>query len=88
MYRPSQDCSEGYGHAVSIHKIIGIDPDRYIEAEVSKILPQWSRNVVANHTLNSWDNLIVIDGMRKAFKYRLPGAPKRALSPTCISATT
>ena len=69
IYRPSQDCSEGYGHAVSINKIIRIDPDRYIEAEVSKILPQWSRNVVATHTLNSCDNLIVIDGMMKTFKF-------------------
>lgn len=77
MYRPSQDCSEGYGHAIAINKIICIDTDRYIEAEVSKILPQWSSNVVANHTLNSCENLTVIDGMMKTFKGTIPGVSKR-----------
>jgi hypothetical protein len=76
MYRPSQDCSEGYGYAVSMNKIIRIDPERYIETEVSKILPQWTRNVIANHTLNSCDNLIVIDGMMKTFKFTIPGMSK------------
>jgi hypothetical protein len=72
-YRPSQDCSEGYGHAVSINKIIHIDPDKYLETEVSKMLPQWSRNVIATHTLNSCDGLTVIDGMIKTLKFTIPG---------------
>jgi hypothetical protein len=65
IYRPAQDCSERYGYAISINKVDQLTPDRFVETEVSKILPQWSKNIIATHTLNEVDGLTVIDGMLK-----------------------
>ena len=63
FYRPAQDCSRRYGYAISINRILCINPTEYEEKEVSKILPHWRRNLVANHTLNYMEGLTVIDGL-------------------------
>ena len=71
LYRPAQDCSKGYGYAISINKINHIDPDKFVETEVSKILPQWSKNVSGTHTLNNAAELTIIDGLVKVTKPNL-----------------
>ena len=60
-YRPAQDCSARYGHAISINKVLRLDTDAYEEIEVAKILPEWSADVLATHTINSVDDLTVVD---------------------------
>jgi hypothetical protein len=61
LYRPAQDSSRHYGYAISINRIARLDRDQFAEEEVSKILPRWKKNVIATHTLNSADELTVID---------------------------
>jgi hypothetical protein len=68
LYRPAQDCSKNYGYAISLNKIIHLAPDKFMETEVSKILPCWFKNLIATHTLNSVEGLTVIDGMLKPRK--------------------
>lgn len=60
-YRPAQDCSTRYGHAVSINRIVELNPEAYEEVEVDKIVPDWGRHVEGVHTLNEADGMTVID---------------------------
>lgn len=62
LYRPAQDCSSQYGHAIALNKIEKLDTASYAETQVSKILPAWDRNLTGTHTLNSNGGLTVIDG--------------------------
>ena len=61
LYRPSQDSSRHYGYAITINRILRLTPHEFVEEEVSKILPQWGKNVLATHTLNICDDLTVVD---------------------------
>jgi hypothetical protein len=61
-YRPAQDCSRRYGYSIVIHKIVRWNTQEYQEVEVSKVLPQWSKNLVGTHTLNHCEGLTVVDG--------------------------
>lgn len=62
-YRPSQDCSQRYGGAICINQIQVITPTEYREKETARILPEWRRDLIANHTLNSVEGMTVIDGL-------------------------
>jgi hypothetical protein len=61
FYRPAQDCSVRYGYAVSINRIVRLDPETYEEVEVDKIIPDWSPSVAGVHTFNRAGNMTVID---------------------------
>jgi hypothetical protein len=64
LYRPAQDCSTRYGGSITINRIVRLDLEGYKEMEVSKILPDWQPNLIATHTINSVDQLIVMDAKR------------------------
>jgi hypothetical protein len=72
-YRPAQDCSQRYGYAVSINKVLRLDADAYEETEVAKLLPNWSRDLRATHTLNSVDALTIVDCEVRRPRIRLRG---------------
>lgn len=61
LLRPAQDCSRHYGYAVSINRILRLDPEMYEEVEVDKIVPDWGPAVTGVHTFNSVGDLTVID---------------------------
>ncbi|HEY2962818.1 MAG TPA: hypothetical protein VGJ37_10410, partial [Pyrinomonadaceae bacterium] len=61
LYRPAQDSSQRYGYAMTINRIVRLTPDDFVEQEVSKILPQWRKDLRGTHTLNICENLTVID---------------------------
>jgi hypothetical protein len=61
FYRPAQDCSKHYGYAVSINRIVRLDPEVYEEVEVEKIVPKWGPEVAGVHTFNLAGNMTVID---------------------------
>jgi hypothetical protein len=61
LYRPSQDCSVSYGHAITLNKVCCLNPDEYRERQVDRILPQWRRGIHGVHTLNSAGKLTVVD---------------------------
>lgn len=69
LYRPAQDCSKGYGYAISINKITRLDPCEFRETEVSKILPNWAENLVSTHTFSACEGLTVVDGATGVRKY-------------------
>ena len=61
LYRPAQDCSKHYGYAMTINRVLRLGTDEYREEAVSKILPRWRKGLVSTHTLNTCDELTVID---------------------------
>ena len=61
LYRPAQDSSARYGYAISINRIIHINAEMFCEEEVSKIVPNWRKDLIGTHTLNTSDNLTVTD---------------------------
>jgi len=67
-YRPAQDCSRRYGYSIAIQKVVRWDFGNYEEVEVSKILPEWSRNLVGTHTLNHSEGLTMVDGLLRRSK--------------------
>src|SRR6266513_2196224 len=61
FYRPAQDCSRRYGYAVSINRILQLNPDTYREVEVDRLVPNGKPDVAGVHTLNMADDMTVID---------------------------
>ena len=75
LFRPAQDCSNRYGYATVINEVIRITPDEFREKEVSRITPDWNRWIVGTHTLNSAEDLTVIDCIVRSNKL----SPRRRL---------
>lgn len=71
FYRPAQDCSRRYGYAVSVNRVLRLDPDTYEEVEVEKVLPDWSPQVAGVHTLNHTGDMTVIDCLVRRRNTRL-----------------
>jgi hypothetical protein len=63
ILRPSQDSSKRYGYGIKINEIKKLSETEYEEIEVDSIYPDWSRNIIATHTVNNVDDLTVIDGL-------------------------
>lgn len=71
LYRPAQNCTERYGLAMTVNRIVRIDPDEYREVAVSEIPPRWATGLLRTHTINAVRGLTVIDGQlshRKFFR--------------------
>ncbi len=68
FYRPAQDCSQRYGYAVSINRILSLDRETYQEVEVDRIVPNGSPNVIGVHTFNRADDMTVIDCLVRSNK--------------------
>lgn len=67
LYRPSQNCANGYGESITINKILSLDEKDY--AEEAYMLIEAGKEMIKNkiyriHTLNVSGNLIVVDGMK------------------------
>jgi len=62
LYRPAQDCSVRYGHAIGIHRVRRLSGDEFVEEEVARILPRWRKGLERTHTLNHAGRLTVLDG--------------------------
>jgi hypothetical protein len=68
FYRPAQDCSQRYGYAVSINRILSLDAETYQEVEVDRIVPNGRPNVIGVHTFNRADDITVIDCLVRSNK--------------------
>ena len=68
LYRPAQNSSRHYGYAISMNKITRLDTSEFAEEEVSQILPLWHKNIIGMHTINSADDLTVVDCLMKRRK--------------------
>jgi hypothetical protein len=68
-YRPAQDSSGRYGYAISINRVVQLDHDQFHEEHVSRILPNWSDNLLATHTISIADELTVVDCLINRSRY-------------------
>ncbi len=69
IYRPSQNCSKGYGYGFKINKILVLNENEYQEEEIDSIEPHWDKNIKRVHTFNSTKRLTVIDGKLRRFRF-------------------
>jgi hypothetical protein len=81
LYRPGQDSSMRYGYATTISRIDALSPTEYSETEVAKVLPDWDKDVIGVHTVNTLNEITVIDCLtkRRRFGARTPHPPKGSL---------
>jgi hypothetical protein len=70
VYRPAQNSSGRYGYAISINRVTQLDHDHFSEEQVSNILPNWSDDLVATHTIGIAGDLTVVDCLRKRSRWR------------------
>ena len=64
LIRPTQDCSLGYGYAVTFNEILRLSPAEYQERQTGKLLPDWAPGLTGTHTLNFNSKFEVVDGRR------------------------
>ena len=65
VYRPAQDSSGRYGYAISINRVTQLDHDEFQETQVSNILPNWEKDLLATHTISIVEDLTVVDCLMK-----------------------
>lgn len=68
LYRPSQNGSKRYGYGMKINEVIELNRKKYEEKIVDDIYPDWDKKLIATHTINSVDNLTIIDALMKRRK--------------------
>ena len=61
LWRPSQDCSIAYGHAITLNRVNRLDDDGYDETPVARIEPGWRSDVRRVHTFGASGRLRVVD---------------------------
>ena len=69
VYRPAQDSSGRYGYAISINRVIQLDDEGFREEQVSSILPNWDKDLLATHTIAIAGDLTVVDCLIKRSRW-------------------
>lgn len=69
VYRPAQDSSGRYGYAISINRILDLDHETFREEQVSSILPNWEKDLLATHTISIAGDLTVVDCLIKRSRW-------------------
>jgi hypothetical protein len=73
LCRPAQDCSETYGGAVVINRIVALTPTDFTEIPAARIRPAAESAYGAGlHTLCPFGSMTIIDGKRFRFDLRGP----------------
>lgn len=62
LIRPSQDCSETYGRAVTLNRVQVLTETEYREAPVATIGPEWFPRNLGTHTYDRCQAWHVVDG--------------------------
>ncbi len=68
LVRPSQDCTEGYGHAINFRQIVKLSKTDYQEAPLTALQPSWCPGLAGTHTYARSNGAEVVDGF--TFKKR------------------
>lgn len=71
IYRPSQDCSERYGRAMKISQITKLSESEFEETLVGEIEPDWSKRLLATHTINFDSPAVILDACEKARRFKI-----------------
>lgn len=69
LYRPAQDSSGRYGYAISLNRITDLDDKAFREEQVSSILPNWDKDLLATHTISIVEDLTVVDCLIKRSRW-------------------
>ncbi|WP_394767771.1 glycosyltransferase [Ferruginibacter sp.] len=68
IYRPAQNCAKFYGRSITINKIISLSENEFKEEPYMDLESQKrSYYNIGIHTINSIDNIVVVDGIRFVF---------------------
>ncbi|MBN1346224.1 MAG: hypothetical protein JXQ73_26280 [Phycisphaerae bacterium] len=70
LLRPSQDCSNRYGGAIAINRVVGLTETEYHEEPFARIEPTWYPGALGTHTLNRTERFEIIDGYVLRWKWR------------------
>jgi hypothetical protein len=73
LFRPGQDGSVRYGHAVVFNRVDVLDTEDYQETPVGRLDPSWLSGNVATHTFNANEDWEVVDAQRYLAKFRIGG---------------
>lgn len=70
LYRPSQDNWMRYGYALNFNRIAKLSETEYEEFCETRFEPSALKNILATHTFNKAENMIVIDAKIRRLKSR------------------
>jgi len=73
LYRPTQDCSRGYGSAVSINRVVELSSKRFVEERAIDVPPYSSPYSEGLHTMSSARDRTLLDGRHGIFSLRAFG---------------
>lgn len=68
LYRPSQNSLKHYGYGMQINQVIELTETTYEEKIIDSIYPAWDTDIIGTHTLNSTNNLTIIDALLRRRK--------------------
>lgn len=68
LYRPSQNCSGRYGHGFNLSEILTLTETNYAEEIVSRVKPNWDKDIVGTHTFSRDKSLHVIDALNRRWR--------------------
>ena len=71
LYRPSQDCSKGYGYGFDLNEIVTLSETEYVERKISSVRPEWGEKIIGTHTYARRENLTVIDALTRRFRWAI-----------------
>lgn len=68
LYRPAQDCSQGYGRRLVINEVLALSPTEFEEKVVAAVeADKNSPYPHGRHTLSAFGEITLIDGKREQF---------------------
>lgn len=73
LIRPAQDCSAGYGHAITLNRVDVLTKTAYAETPVMRISPDRHRGELGTHTIDHTDELEVVDARHTRARGRTGG---------------
>lgn len=66
LYRPSQDCSEGYGKKIYLNRVVQLFPESFVETPESIMSGVFPHNY-ALHTYHTSKDTVVVDGKGRCY---------------------
>ncbi|MBV8366171.1 MAG: hypothetical protein JO194_06700 [Candidatus Eremiobacteraeota bacterium] len=67
LYRPAQDCSQGYGRRIVINRVATLTETQFAEEPVAIVEPYPGRYNAGTHTLSAAGGRTYVDGLSYAF---------------------
>lgn len=64
LFRPSQNCSEGYGRSIKINRVDVLNVNEYRETCIEEIKPNWRGDIIATHSLSTSGELTMVDAQK------------------------